>query len=39
MNFRAMPELGWALGYPMAWVLMIASALVPCWYFKRRGWF
>jgi magnesium transporter len=39
MNFRTMPELSWTFGYPMAWVLMIASALVPFWYFKRRGWF
>ncbi len=39
MNFRAMPEISWAYGYPMAWVLMIASSLVPFWYFKRRGWF
>jgi magnesium transporter len=39
MNFRVMPELEWVYGYPFAWVLMIASALVPAWYFKRRGWF
>lgn len=39
MNFRAMPELSWTFGYPVAWMLMIASALVPFWYFKRRGWF
>ena len=38
MNFRVMPELTWAFGYPMAGVLMLVSALLPLWYFKRRGW-
>ncbi len=38
MNFHAMPELSWAYGYPLAWVLMLVSALLPLWYFKRRGW-
>ena len=38
MNFRVMPELSWAYGYPLAWVVMLVSALLPLWYFKRRGW-
>jgi magnesium transporter len=38
MNFKFMPELDWALGYPYALALMVASALVPMWYFRRRGW-
>ena len=38
MNFKAMPELDWALGYPYALLLMVASALVPMWAFRRRGW-
>ena len=38
MNFKFMPELDWAMGYPYAIVLMAASALVPMWYFRRRGW-
>ncbi|MBP7564475.1 MAG: magnesium/cobalt transporter CorA [Burkholderiaceae bacterium] len=38
MNFKLMPELDWALGYPYALALMAASALVPMWYFRRRGW-
>jgi magnesium transporter len=38
MNFRFMPELETAWGYPMALVLMLGSALVPMWYFRRRGW-
>jgi len=39
MNFQAMPELRWLYGYPFAIVLMIMSAIVPYWYFKRRRWF
>jgi magnesium transporter len=38
MNFRFMPELDWAAGYPFALALMLASALGPMWYFRRRGW-
>jgi len=39
MNFSVMPELHWTYGYLFASVLMLASALLPCWYFRRRGWF
>jgi magnesium transporter len=38
MNFKAMPELNWSFGYPIAVIAMIASAIVPYLYFKRRGW-
>jgi magnesium transporter len=38
MNFSFMPELRWVYGYPLAWLLMLASGLIPFWYFKRRGW-
>lgn len=38
MNFKYMPELNWLLGYPMALVLVAASALAPLLWFKRRGW-
>jgi magnesium transporter len=38
MNFQYMPELSQTWGYPFAIVLMIASALVPMWYFRKRGW-
>ena len=38
MNFQHMPELAQAWGYPFALVLMVASALVPMWYFRKRGW-
>lgn len=38
MNFQYMPELSQSWGYPFALALMVASALVPMWYFRRRGW-
>lgn len=38
MNFHGMPELDWSLGYPLALVGMVASAVLPYWYFNRRGW-
>ena len=38
MNFNVMPELTWNFGYPFAIGLMILSAILPFWYFRRRGW-
>jgi magnesium transporter len=38
MNFDIMPELHWQHGYLIAIGLMILSAIVPMWYFRRRGW-
>ncbi|ESY02188.1 MULTISPECIES: magnesium/cobalt transporter CorA [unclassified Mesorhizobium] len=38
MNFDVIPELKWELGYPFAIGLMILSAILPFWYFRRRGW-
>lgn len=38
MNFRRMPELGWAVGYPFALVTMGGAALILYVVFKRRGW-
>lgn len=38
MNFEHMPELKWHLGYPMAIVMMVLSAVLPYWYFRKRGW-
>ena len=38
MNFRILPELDWSFGYPFAILLMMASAVTPFWYFRRRGW-
>jgi magnesium transporter len=38
MNFDGMPELHWTLGYPFALALMILAAILPYWFFKKRGW-
>ncbi|MCB5293686.1 magnesium and cobalt transport protein CorA [Arthrobacter sp. SO3] len=38
MNFRSMPELDWAFGYPMALGLMVAMGLVLYWTFKHNKW-
>jgi magnesium transporter len=38
MNFDFMPELQWRYGYMWAVVLMIVSAVIPIWYFKRKDW-
>ena len=38
MNFEAMPELEWVLGYPVAIGLMIVASVGPFCYFKRKNW-
>jgi magnesium transporter len=38
MNFHVMPELSWMFGYPYALGLMLASAVVLYFVFKRRNW-
>ena len=38
MNFKFMPELDWAAGYPWALGLMVVSALLPLAYFRKKGW-
>ena len=38
MNFDVMPELRQTWGYPMSLILMVLSALLPMWYFRKRGW-
>lgn len=38
MNFDFMPELDWGLGYPLALLLMVLSAVLPLLYFRKRGW-
>jgi magnesium transporter len=38
MNFDYMPELHWALGYPMAIALMIGMGFGLYAIFKRKGW-
>jgi magnesium transporter len=39
MNFDVMPELKWVFGYPAALAAMVLSAVLPYWFFKRKGWF
>ncbi len=38
MNFKNMPELNWAWGYPYGLVLILLSAILPLLWFKWRGW-
>lgn len=38
MNFLHIPELAWLLGYPWALGLILFSAALPLWYFRRKGW-
>jgi magnesium transporter len=38
MNFKSMPELDWAWGYPYALVLIVLSAVLPLLWFRIRGW-
>ncbi|MGS5089301.1 magnesium/cobalt transporter CorA [Hydrogenophaga sp. A37] len=38
MNFQYMPELSQKWGYPFALGLMVLSAVVPMFYFRKRGW-
>ncbi|MBB4953846.1 magnesium transporter [Agrobacterium vitis] len=38
MNFQVMPELNWHLGYPLALLCMVVSAVVPFLFFRWKGW-
>jgi magnesium transporter len=38
MNFDVLPEIHWQYGYPWALGLMIASAILPYFFFRWRGW-
>lgn len=38
MNFQEMPELHWAMGYPMALSLMLVAGSVTYWFYRSRGW-
>jgi magnesium transporter len=38
MNFHHMPELDWTWGFPLSLVAIVASAVLPILYLKRRGW-
>jgi magnesium transporter len=39
MNFKHMPELDWAWGYPYGLAVIALSALIPMAWMKWRGWF
>jgi magnesium transporter len=39
MNFKVMPELSWTFGYPLALFAIVASGVLPLFWFKWRGWF
>ncbi len=38
MNFEVMPELHWQYGYITAIGVMLTTAAVFVWYFRRKGW-
>ena len=38
MNFKDMPELNWAYGYPYGLTMILLSAVLPLVWFKLRGW-
>lgn len=38
MNFKYMPELDWTFGYPFSLLLMVLSAVLPYYFFKKKGW-
>jgi magnesium transporter len=38
MNFKLMPELTWAWGYPFGLAMIALSAVIPLIWFKWRGW-
>jgi magnesium transporter len=38
MNFKSMPELDWAYGYPMVLALTFGSCILLFLLFKRSGW-
>jgi magnesium transporter len=38
MNFKHMPELDWEFGYPLALLLIVLSATIPVYWFRRKGW-
>jgi magnesium transporter len=38
MNFKNIPELEWMFGYPYALSLIVIAAVLPYWWFRRKGW-
>lgn len=39
MNFKNMPELDWAWGYPLVWCVILAVGLIMVLYFIKKKWF
>lgn len=39
MNFKNMPELEWAWGYPLVWCVILVIGLIMVFYFRRKKWF
>lgn len=39
MNFKTMPELQWEHGYFFAWIIMIVTAILGYWFFKKKKWY
>ncbi|MGA1790827.1 MAG: magnesium/cobalt transporter CorA, partial [bacterium] len=38
MNFKYMPELEWAWGYPLVWGVMVAIFISMVFYFRKKDW-
>lgn len=38
MNFEFIPHIHWKYGFAVAVLLMLLSAVLPYWYFKRKDW-
>lgn len=38
MNFKIIPELDWQYGYALALILIVLSAVLPLYIFKKKGW-
>ncbi|SNB44718.1 magnesium/cobalt transporter CorA [Geobacter sp. DSM 9736] len=38
MNFRHLPELELSYGYPLALLMIVLSAVLPLYIFRRKGW-
>jgi magnesium transporter len=38
MNFKSMPELDWAFGYPMSIAMMVVFAVLPYLFFRWKRW-
>jgi magnesium transporter len=39
MNFKNMPELEWAWGYPLLWCIILVVGLIMVLYFRKKKWF